>query len=256
MVALPAALDNPREVIGGNNPPPNNAIENARGCFTELSKFLTENPVIQDETQAREAAQFVSRAKSCIAGIEKERKAQVEPLNAQVNAINAQYKKPRETVQKLTDEVSGRLTAYAREEERKRIERAEAARREAEEKERLAREAEAREREAKENAEVGEIVNVSAAIVEADQKFDEFSKASREAARAEREIPVRLGDGLGRVVSMRTKETLLVDDWQKAITALGLTDSIRDAILTSARAYRKLNGELPAGVTSQTERSI
>jgi hypothetical protein len=191
-----------------------------------------------------------------VAGLETERRGKVDPLNAHVKSINAEYKKPRELIEKQTEQVSARLTDYAREEERKRAEEAERARLAAEEAERIAREAEAREREVKENAAVGEAVNVTAAIVEADQAFSDFQKADREAARAAREVPVRLGDGFGRTVSMRTKETLQVDDWQAAINVLGLTEHIREAILTSARAYRKLKGELPAGVTSQTERSI
>lgn len=246
---------NPREAMGGNNPP-QDAIVLARGCFTELSKFLAETPVVVTEDNAREAAQMVSRGKNMIAGLETERRKQVDPLNDQVKTINATYKKPRDLIQSLTDETAKRLTDYAREEERKRIEAAEAKRREAEEAERRAREAEARESEAKENASLGECANVSAAIVDADQAFTDFKKADRDAARAEREVPVRLGDGVGRTVSMRTKETLAVDDWQKAVADVGLTENIREAILTSARAYRKLHGKLPAGVSSKTERSI
>lgn len=256
MTALAAALDkNPREEIGGNNPP-QTAIDLARKCFKDISEFLTENPVIETESVARDAAQIVSRGKHMIAGLKAERRKQTDPLNDQVKGINAQYKKPRDLIENLTGEAATRLTNYAREEERKRQESADIARREAEEKERLAREAEALEREAKENAAVGEIVNVSAAIVQADQAFDDFTDASRVAARAEREIPVRLGDGLGRTVSMRSKEILSVENWQEAITEIGLNETIREAILTSARAFRKTNDRLPAGIASRTERSI
>lgn len=247
--------ENPRARAGGNNPP-ETAIDRARNVFKDFSAFLTENPVIEAEPAAREAAEIVTRGKHMIAGLETERRKQTDPLNERVKAINATYKKPRDLIEKLTGEVSGRLTAFMRAEEAKRAAIAEAKRAAVEEAERIAREAEAREREAKENASLGEVVNVSAAIVEADQAFDQFTKTGREAARAEKDVPVRLGTDLGRTVSMKTKETLLVENWQQAIEAMGLTDNIRDAILTAARAYRKLHDKLPAGVTSQTERSI
>jgi hypothetical protein len=50
--------------------------------------------------------------------------------------------------------------------------------------------------------------------------------------------------------------TLTVTDWQAAITELGLTDLIRDAILTSARAYRKTFRELPEGIVATYDRSL
>jgi hypothetical protein len=57
-------------------------------------------------------------------------------------------------------------------------------------------------------------------------------------------------------MGLRDRETLTVTDWQAAITELGLTDLIRDAILTSARAYRKNFRELPEGIVATYDRSL
>ena len=81
-------------------------------------------------------------------------------------------------------------------------------------------------------------------------------RASREAARAERDTRVRIGGGIGRVLTLRTGEVLSVTDWRAAINDIGLTQDIADAILKGARAYRKENGELPAGIARDTERSV
>jgi hypothetical protein len=241
--------------VGHNQPP--TAIDAARTCFATLSKFLVDNPIIEAEETARGGAALLARAKNTIADIEAERKKLTNPLNDQLRTINAAYKKPRETIESIVDELASRLTAFARAEEEKRIAVAEQMRREAEELARIAREAEAAEQEAKDNAAQGEVLNVVQKIVEADHAFDQFSAANREAARAERDVPVRLGTGgIGRAVSMRTKETLWVSNWQDAMSELGLTEPIRDAILTSARAYRKLKGELPKGIISEITREI
>jgi hypothetical protein len=55
---------------------------------------------------------------------------------------------------------------------------------------------------------------------------------------------------------MRRTETLVLDDAAAAIAAIGVTDKIKDAILSSARDYRKLHGSLPAGVSAVTERQF
>lgn len=251
---MEALANNSREAIGGNNPP--SIIEGARNCFTTLSAFLTENPVFETEETARAAAGLLARAKLTIKDIEAERRKLGDPFKAQLDAVNERYKKPRETIQAILDELSGRLTTYNRAEEARRAAVAEEKRLAAIEAERIARAAETAEQEAKDNAAVGEVVNVVQAIVEADHAFDQFSLASRTAACAEREVPVRLGTGLGRAVSMRTKETLTVENWQHAIEVMGCNEAIREAILTGARAYRKLKGELPKGVTSTPTREI
>lgn len=246
---------NPRAVIGNNQPP--GCIDTARGVYTILATFLKEVPVIQSHDEAKKAANLVEQARATLGEMEDERKALVKPLNDEVKAINDQYRSPVESVKAIMDELKRRLTTFAQAEEAERLRRAELARRAAEEAERVAREAEAREREAKEDADCGVVgINAAAAIIEADRAFDGFKRADREANRAERETTVRLNGGFGRAVSMRSKETLTVVDAVAAITAMGVTEAISEAILTSSRAYRKLRGALPAGVSSVTERQF
>lgn len=246
---------NSRAVIGNNNPP--GCVDTARGVYTILATFLKEVPVIQSHDEAKKGANLIEQARATLGEMDDERKAFVKPLNDEVKIINDQYRKPRESVEAIVDELKHRLTVFANAEEAKRLREAEVARLAAEEAERVAREAERIESEAKACADVGECdVNVAAAIVNADRAFDAFKRTDREAARAERETTVRLNGGFGRAVSMRKSETLVIDDVAAAIAAVGLTEAISDAILVSARAYRKLNGKLPAGVSAVTERKF
>lgn len=246
----------PRLSIGGNKPP--GQIEFAREAYRELAKFLAETPVITTADEAKVGGAFAERTKIKLAEMEDERKSLVRPLNDEVDTINDRYRVPRHSLTRIFDELKVRLTAFAKAEEDKRLQEAEAKRKAAEEAERIAREAERLEAEAKENASVGELgVDVGAAIEQADTTFADFGKASREAARAERDVPVRIASSFGgRALSMRTREVLTVNDPAAAIKDIGLTDKIRDAIITAARDYRKVLGSLPKGVTSTTERSL
>ena len=248
--------------IGHNNGP--DLIDFSRETMATLSEWMAEHPAVENEDDAREAKKLLDRAKSCAGDIEAERDKLVRPLNEQIDEINARYKavhnkdsKRPGTLDKVVNELKARLADFIRAEEARRYAEAEAARRAAEEAERLAREAEAREREAIENAKAGELgVDVTQVVVEADSRFADFKKADREAARAERSADVRIGGGWGRAASLRTKETLILDDPIQAIRAIGVNEGIRDAILTAARAYRKIHNKLPNGVSAVTERQL
>lgn len=246
---------NPRAVIGNNQAP--GCIDTARGVYITLAKFLKETPVIQSAEEAKKGANLIEQARATLGELEDERKAFVKPLNDEVKLINDRYRTPVESVKSIVDELKRRLTAFARAQEAERLRIAEAARLTAAEAEQIAREAERIEADAKARADVGECdLSVAAIISHADKSFATFKRADREATRAERETTVRLNGGFGRAVSMRSKETLILDDATAAIATMGLTDTIRDAILSSARAYRKLNGSLPNGVSSINERQF
>lgn len=253
---------NDRATIGGNNPP--SPIELAGQAIHAVSQWMEDNPVIETEKQARDAKPLVDRAKVALDEMEAERDRKVRPLNEQVSAINAEYKALHNTdakkpglYDKIFGELKARLAAFLRKEEERRRAEAEAAAKAAAEAERLAREAEAREREALDNAANGEIgVNVAAVTDEADAAFADYQRASRFAARVERDTKVKIGGGFGASVSLRTTEVLHLDDAHAALVAIGVTDKIRDSILSSARDYRKLHGELPAGVRATQERKL
>lgn len=248
--------------IGGNNPP--ETIEAASDTMTALSMWMAEHPVIEIEDDAREAKKLLDRAKGCAAEIENDRDRLVRPLNEQIAVINGKYKavhnadaKKPGTLDRIVIELKARLAVFIRAEEAKRETEAEKLRLAAEEAARIAREAEAREQEAIRNAQAGELgVDVTQVVIEADSRFAEFQKAAREAARAERNEHVKIGGGWGNAVSLRSKETLVLVSYGKAITAIGPNDKIRDAILSAARDYRKLKGSLPDGVVSETTREI
>lgn len=251
----PSNLPENRFGIGGNNPP--DMIELARGAMTAVGKFLADHPVIADEAEAKAAKLLKDRADDAVKDMEAERDSLVRPLNEKVAAINGRYRLVRDPLEKIIKELRSRLTKYTLAEEAKREAVAEAARKAAAEAERLAREAEECEREAALEAASGVLdVDIAAATITADQAFAEFERADRTAARADRDTKVRITGGFRHAVSLRTHEVLSVTDWRAAIEEMGLSDTIRDAVLTSARAYRKTFGELPDGITAENSRSV
>lgn len=242
--------------LAGHNQPPH-AIDYAREAMADLNRFLSDNPVIQTIEQAKEGALFVERTRKTIADMEDVRKKDVAPLNEKVKAINEVYRAVRDPLDGVLAELKRRLTDFTARLEAIRIREAEEARLEAQRLEMEARRAEEAEREAKDSATFGEVTDVAAAIVEADQKYTAFAQADRAASIAERDTHVRLPSQLGgKALSMRTAETLILNDPIAAINAIGVTENIRDAILSAARSYRKLMGELPPGISSDRKRQI
>lgn len=248
--------------LGHNQPP--GPIEYASDTMGALAAWMAEHPTVANEDEAREAKKLLDQAKSCACDIEAERDKLVRPLNEQITEINGRYKavhntdsKRPGTLDKVVSELKTRLGAFIKAEEDRREREAAAKRLAAEEAERIAREAEAREREAIENAKAGELgVDVTQVVVAADEAFSDFEHAAREAARAERDAHVRIGGGWGRSASLRTVETLALDDPFHAIEDMGVSQGIEDAILSAARDYRKKHGKLPAGVSATTERKL
>jgi hypothetical protein len=236
---------------GHNNPP--SILEFCGETTAELGNWLEDNPVIQTEEAARAAKLLIDRATSTIADAEAERDKQVRPLNEQVKTINERYKTPRETLRRVADLLKERIAAFIKAEKERREQEAENRRREAEDAEALARLAEEREREAKEAASVGEVVDVGRAVAEADEAFRNYEASIRDAARAGKETHVKIGGGYRKALSLRTKEVLVLHNWQKAIDEMGLSEALIESILKEARAFRKATGHLPEGVIATTE---
>lgn len=245
-----------------NNPP--SPIEFARETIDGVNKWLSENPVIQTEDQAREAKVWSDRAKEALKDVEAERVTLTAPLNERLNSINDTYKalhsidKRRPgTFDRVVTMLRARIEAYLAEQEAIRQRTAAEAARIAADAERLAREAESREREAISNAAVGEVgVDLAAATQSADTAFAAYEKAAHQADIAERDQKVRLGGGFQRATALRTKEILTVEDPIAAVTAMWPSEKINEAILSCARALRQEMGELPPGVTARYERGL
>jgi hypothetical protein len=242
-----------------NNPP--SPIDYAREAMGDLAAWLTDNPVIQEPEQAKQGALFVERSRKTLQDLEDARKAETGPLNEQVKAINEQYRLVRAPMDRVVEELRRRLTDFAAQEEARRIRAAEEARKQAEALEMEARRAEEAEREAKANSTLGEVTDVAAAIVGADQAYHDYTKADRAAQIAESQTHVRLPSQLGgKALSLREKETLIVDSPISAVTSMSSTPElisiINEAILTAARKCRRMYGNLPVGVRSEITRSI
>lgn len=248
-------LEETPPAAGHNNPP--SAIDDAREAFKDLGAFLARVPAITDEAGASEAKLYSDRTSAALKSLEKARDDESSPLYTAWKAAIAKYKPTQDSLQKLADQLAARLTVYAKAEKAKRDAIAAEAARVAAEKERLAREAEAAEREAIENAKVGEFTDVAAATEKADEAFADFQRESRFAARAKKETKVRIGGGFDKALSLRTTKTLVVEDAAKALAAIGATEKIKEAILSSAREWRKAHGgELPAGIIEVEDMKI
>lgn len=251
-----------RTVTRSDNQPPS-LIELARETYRSLAAWLKEFPVISSHEEAKDAGKWLESVSMSLDELDAERRAKVDPLNKTVKAINDSYRPVREAFTNeekrgLLDELKRRLTAFAAAEEKRKAEEAERLRQEAEAAKQAAIEAEWAEEDAKAEADLGVCdVDVGAHIEEADAAFKDFQLANRQALRAERAIPIRIASAYGgRALTMRNKETLILNDAVAAIQAIGVTEKIQAAILSAARDYRKLHGCLPDGVRSEKERRL
>lgn len=266
----PSLLEpNPREVIGGNYPPAPSPIDLAKEGITALSDWLADHPVIENQTHAHEIKPLIDRLANNCADVERERVKLVTPLNEQLSSINKQHKAVHNTdkkgtpgiADKVLNEAKARGTAYLTRLEQERIAIAQAAAAALVEAEAVARELDRKAQEAALDAKEGVCTDVGAAISEADAAFAEFERRQREADRADAATKVRLTGGSNNSLGLRERETLTVTDWKAAITDMLLDDGqapedIREAIVKCARAYRKENHELPAGVTADYARAL
>lgn len=248
--------DNPREVIGGNNPP--SPIDESRPAYKRLAQFLKDTPAIEDEAAAILANENLAIGKAVVKTLSDAQSAEADPLYSEWKAARAKYQGAIDNMSKVVDEVADRLKRFMLAEEARRQHEADEKRRLAEEAEHTAREAERLEAEARENAAVGEVgVDVAAAIEQADTAFAEFKKSDREANVAEKDATVRFRSRFAaKATSLRTVKTLVLVDASKAIAAMGITEKIKEAIISSARDYRKEKEYLPDGITETEERTI
>lgn len=254
-VAAWAEGQGPAEARSGHNQPPSQ-IEFTEETTKTLGEWIKEHPVIENEEDARAGKLLVDRAKNCVKDLEDERDGQVRPLNTQVKEINARYQAPRKSLEQTTAILLSRLDTYAKNLEQERIRAAEEARRIAEEAARKAHEAENAERLAREEASHGVTTDVAATSLAADAAFSEYKKAAAQARLAEKETKVRITGGFNRALGIRDRETLILVDAIKAINDMGVTERITEAILTDAREYRHITGDLPEGVSVKKERSL
>jgi hypothetical protein len=243
--------------MGHNNPPDRLAF--AVEAYGELSAWLKTTPAITTQAEAQAGAAVNERTLVALNEARAERETKTRPFRDRLNAIFDAYAlvKDKGTLETARAELRKRLTKYANDLEAKRLAEVERLRAEAEEKERLAREAEAAEREAIDDAEQGVESDVGEAILEADQAFTDYRRADKQVAIAAKNVPVRFASVLGgKSRGMRTVEVLTVENFEQAIRIMGLTPKITEAILGSARDYKKEFGEYPAGINATFERSL
>jgi len=240
---------------GSNNPP--DMVEMSTATMHDLSAWMAENPVIQTMESAREAKLLLDRGKLCVADLTDEYKKKAAPFRREIEILGERYTPCGVAIKAVIEELSARLTDFTRAEERRRVEAANEARRLADEAERRARAAEAAEQEAIRSAGHGELgVDIASHVVSTEDAYRDAEVKARQAQLAERESKVRIGGGFKRATTLRNKETLILTNAIQAITSIGVTEEIREAILKSARTYRKLRGKLPDGVSVEITREV
>jgi hypothetical protein len=237
-----------------SNNPPDMAVT-AVETMTAISDWLKERPTIDTEEAARAAKVMIDRGKLCIKDLEDERTKKVKPLNEQVKEVNDHYRSPRDNLQKVVDEISRRVGAFLREEERKRQEIAEAARKEREAACQRAADAAKAIEAAQDDADQGVLgADIGTATVDAEAAQIELERAFRREVLAERDAKVRLGGGFMRALGLRTITRLEVVEPYHALEVMGLTADIEEAIIKSAREFHRQHRQWPAGIRAIEER--
>ncbi len=239
-----------------HNKPPQ-MIDVVREVAHHLSTWFADNPAVSTEQEARDIKLQIDRAKLCLQDLEAERDSKVRPLNDKVDAINTMHKAARKPLGAVLDEMEEALNVYIKAEEDRRIQAALQAKQRAQEAEQKARAAEKLERDQQESIRLG-VVGLDLAVVteQADTAFEEYERAQRAAIRAQADTRVKIAGGFSRAITLKEKEILDVENVNEALIELGLTANIKQAILTSARAFRKKHGRLPAGITVTIDRHI
>jgi len=240
---------------GSNNPP--SALEDGVSFYKDLSAFLADHPAIANQEDAQAAKLWLDRSAATLKAIEAERDGKVRPLNTEVKRINGVYKAGADPLDKLVSVLKSRIAAFLNAEENRRRAIEAEAKRKRDEAERIALAKIKAEEEAKANADAGEVIDLGETIADTDAAIDEARRAANLARTAERDADnTRIGGGFSRAVGLRTVEKWSVTDAIGALLEMGATPGIEDEIVKAARAYRKLHGKLPNGVSVTEERVL
>lgn len=250
----------PLAAIGHNHPP--SPLASAGEAFTELRTWLSDHPVITSVADSKQGAAYIERTRIALGELETDRKAKVDPINAELREVNAAYKTAREPLENALKHLRKIMTDYATAVEAARIAEANRLREEAEAAARAAQTAAFQRDEAIENAQVGEAADVGGLIADAATVAKEAGKLDRKAAVAEHSVPVRVNSIMGgKALAMRTRRVLVVTDATKAYQAIKqnaplLAQRIEDTIRICAEKFEDDIGALPAGVEERFERSM
>src|SRR5712671_899428 len=98
--------------IGHNNPP--EVLKLAPDVIADISGKMADVPVVETEEDARLIKMEIDRAKACIKDLEAERDSKVRPLNDKVGLINQTYRRPRNLLGDLLDEMLGRVQVFVK----------------------------------------------------------------------------------------------------------------------------------------------
>lgn len=220
----------------GHNIPPEPFVElnERRNALAAVAnKWITERPEITNQEVADKLDLFIKQTRTFEQTAEKERKAEVEPLNKAKTEIQRRYAELLAPIQKAVAELKPRLAAYLQIKERKRQELERKAREEAERKAYAAEEARQRAEEETRKAQEGESTgsgsDVIGAQVEAEAAAREAEEAARAAEHAARCKAQVKGD-YGRATVLRSDWKARFTDYDAALNHLKEHPDLKAAI--------------------------
>tara|TARA_R110000868_G_scaffold182850_1_gene423996 strand:+ start:786 stop:1448 length:663 start_codon:yes stop_codon:yes gene_type:complete len=218
------------------------------------------HPAVSTEEDGREAARLIARARKCMQDAESERKALVQPHVDAQRETNSASKASLSGLVSMLSALTDRLWVFTKAAEDRKAEEAIAAGRRAHEAASASVAAANAYADAVDDQSQGEIgVDVLARQEAAAKAKADADRAYREAQRREREMAVRYSPGkdMGRAITARNHEVLCVDDMGAAMAVMiPYSEGLIEAVLTAARAYRKVHDRLPPGIGTRTERGI
>lgn len=131
--------ENPRAAIGGNNPPPDSALDAWKAHADDLSQLAEGLTAITDEAQAASVGEVLSDAKKALSSVAKAITAERKPHRDAADAISDSYKPVVDTLERVKTATAALADAWLQEQRRKEAEAADAARKVAQEAEEVAR---------------------------------------------------------------------------------------------------------------------
>lgn len=231
---------NPRAVIGGNNPPPEDQvrIDFREGMIEKLPTYeariaelqaAAERARVTDDDSAGKVGDLIRMIRTMMSAINDSHKVAKQPFLDAGRAADAMRRELIGPLEDAKTELDDRLNRYVRD-------KAEKERREREEAERIAAEKRAAEEQARREAE------------EAGRPAPEPEPEPEPAPEPEvQSAPIR-SSVTGGDVSTRTVKKVRVTDWRKAAAAVSDDEKVREAVEAAALRRAKAGIAKMAGV--------
>lgn len=195
--------ENPRAVVGGNNPPEPTPYEQAEqkvGDLWEEAKLWLDGAAVDNQAVADDIANLLDLIRGAKKFAEAQRKVEKEPFDKGAAEVQARYKPLLEKADLAADACKKALAPWLKKKEEAQRAEAERKRKEAEEKAAAAREA----------LRAADAANLEARA-QAEALVKQAKDAEKAANKAERQTATA-GGGMGRATGLRTTYVATITD--------------------------------------------